>query len=661
MSWRDLVMKNMRRSLRRYLSYLLAASLAVTVFAMFTGFVDNPAVRHGHITQTAGELLNVFRVIVALFAIFFVFYFHAALIRARNQEFGLLLVLGVTPGQVGRLILYESLLMGVVALLAGIGLGIAASYLFLLAMEAMLSLPGALPFALPATVLLTTGVFFGIVFLLEAGWIALRVTRRTPRALLLGARVRQKAPRASWPLVLLGLLSIGAAYDMALQFSTSLVQTMIPIIVLSIAGTYLVFSQCSVMLLTRLRRTGMPGIGLLVIARLAHRMRDYARMLTLVTVLNTVVFTGLGSVLGVLQLAESEQVLADPFALQFSINALSPSPLTPERIQDEIVRQHFTLQAVVTTPIVEGTATIATPIKDNATAGDQTAPVSVMALADFLQLQKAARQGHPELEQLHSTISPLISNEQAYVYIPDAKRPPTFQQLQLAVGSEALTLHVVHEDNTGVLNDWHGASDIGPATFVVVVSDALFAQLASGAAPADRWQVSSYVLPNWQQSASVVSALRQQLPAEQQSLLTDTVTAINDFKQVLSVMLFGGIFVSCLFFLAAGSAIYFKLSTQQEDDRRQFHALERLGLRRREAARVVSYEFLLLFFIPAIFALVHSVVALLNLVNLLNDASAARAIGTAFVPISAICLLCFATYCWLARGAYLRRMRLMPA
>lgn len=651
MNWRNLVMKNMRRNMRRYLSYLLAATLAVTVFAMFTDFVDNPAVRHSHISQTASEMLSVFRVIVALFAIFFVFYFHAALIRARNKEFGLLLTLGVTPGQIGRLILYESLLMGLVALLAGIGLGIVVSYFFLLAMETILSLPSTLPFALPPTTFIATGVFFGIVFLLEAGWITLRVIWRTPRVLLLGARTQQQPLRASWLLTLLGLLSLGVAYDMALQFSASLVQTMIPIIILSIVGTYLLFSQCLVVLLRRLRRPGIPGVRLLLVARLSHRMRDYARMLTVVTVLNTVVLTGLGAVFGILQLAEAEQALADPFALQYSVNALHPAALTPVQIQQEIANQRFTLQTTITTPIVEGIASV----------GHQSTPVSVMSLSDFVRLQKSVRQAHPELAQYQSAIRPLTDNDQAYVYVPDAKRPPAFQRIQLTVGDVALTLQVIHGDNSGVLNDWHGKNDSGPPTFVVVVANDMYTQLAHSAAPADQWQVYSYVLPNWRESASIVAALRQRLPAGQQSLLTDTVTAIDGFKQVLSVMLFGSFFVSCLFFLAAGSAIYFKLFTQQEEDRRQFHALERIGMRRREAARLLSYEFVLLFFIPVVLAIVHSEVALLCLANLLHDTSAAAAIGRSLGQICVVFIICFAAYFWIARITYLRGIHLTAA
>lgn len=649
MSWRSLVARNLWGNLRRYLSYLLSATVAVAVFTMFTIFVENPAVQHGHITQTAGELIRVFRVMVALFAIFFVFYFHAALIRARHKEFGLLLTLGITPRQMGRLIFYESLLMGGLALLAGLGLGVLCSYFFLLAMEMILALPNALPFAIPASALGATSIFFGDVFLLEAGWIALRVSRRAPRVLLLGARPRQKPPRPSWALALLGLLCVGAAYDLALQFSASLVQTMVPIIILAIAGTYLLFSQCLVMLLIRLRRPGIPGARLLLISRLSYRLRDYARMLTVVTVLNTVVLCGLAAVFGVLQLAEIEQTLSDPFALQFSINAVTPAALTPEQIQDEITRQRFTIQATLVTPVVESIAL----------ADGQTAPVSVMSLSSFKHLQGAIHQAHPEFAVYLRNTPPLTGDDQAYLYVPDAKRPPTFRDIQLmGTGGfgAALMLRVAYEENTAVLNDWHGGNTIGPSTFVVVVADDLYERLANTAAPADRWQVHSYVLPDWRDSAGLVAALRQKAPADQQSLLTDTITAVAEYRQVLSVTLFGSFFISCLFFLAAASAIYLKLFSQQEEDRRQFRALERIGLRRREATRVLSYEFLLLFFIPVALAAVHSGVALVNLVNLLHDELAFSAVSGAFAPISLIYLACFAAYFGIARVVYLRKM-----
>jgi ABC-type antimicrobial peptide transport system permease subunit len=659
MSWRNLVTKNMLRNLRRYLGYLLAATLAVMVFAMFTNFVDNPAVRDAPITATASQMLVVFRVLVALFALFFVFYFHAALIRARNKEFGLLLTLGVTPRQIGQLIFYESLLIGGLALLMGIGLGIACAYFFQLSMLAILALSVTLPFTVPTTTFLTTGVFFGIVFLLEACWISQQVTRRTPRVLLLGARTQQEPPKASWRFVLLGLLCIAAAYIMALQFSSEISSTVFPIIGLTIFGTYLLFSQCSVMLFKRLRQPGIPGARLLLLARLSHRMSDYARMLTVVTILNAVVLTSMGAIFGGLQVFEAQEIHQVPFSLQLLTNASHPTALTSEQVRQKIERQHFTLQAFATTSFVTG----------NVVQGQHTVPAVIMAFSSFVHLQEVERQAYPDFAENQNNAQALTSDSRGYIATPDATYSFSFQESQLVVGERTVSLQL-DMSTTRVINRWYGVSDNDLTTNVAVVTDALYVGLAKSAPLTQHWQVSSYVLPNWQQSAPIADALHRQLPASQQTLLTDTVTNFNSGKQFLSVMLFAAFFTSCLFFLAAGSAIYFKLFTQQEEDRRQFHALERIGFQRREATRILNREFLLLFFLPILLALVHSIVALLDLAQLLVERShtglfpksgVTTIIIQAFIPVSLLYLACFMAYFWIARVSYLRRMQLATA
>ena len=660
MNWRSLVTKNMLRNLRRYLGYMLAATLAVTVFAMFTNFVDNPAVRDTQIAATAREMLVVCRVIVALFAVFFVFFFHAALIRARNNEFGLFLTLGVTPRQIGRLIFYESLLIGLLALLAGIGLGIGCGYFYQRAMVAVLALPGALPFAIPNTTFLTTGVFFGVIFFLDAAWTSQQVSQRTPHALLLGARTQQEPPKASWSLVLVGLLCIGAAYDMALQFSSYIFANMIPIIGLTIIGTYLLFSQVSVMLLKRLRRLGVPGMRLLSLARLSHRMRDYARMLTVVTVLNAVVLIGLGALYGGMQVFVTQAVHQVPFALQVLSNEAQPTELTPAQVQDEIDRRHFTLQATADTAFVTGAVRVA----------QHTGPASVMAYSGFVHLQEVERQAHPDFTENQRNALRLGGDSEGHIFTPAYTYSFSFQQSQLVVGDMTVGLHL-DTGTTRVINTWYGLAENRPTTNVVVVTDALYARLANSAPPAQRWKAHSYVLPDWQQSAALVEALRRQLPDAQQPLLTDTVTNYDQGKQLISVMLIADLFISCLFFLAADSAIYFKLFMQEEGDRRQFRTLERIGFQRREVARLLNREFLLLFLLPISLAIAHGVVALLDLAHVLEthregvgqfpQPGETILIMRAFIPVSLLYLVGYMVFFWIARVGYLRRMRLATA
>ena len=75
--------------------------------------------RTGYMPATARAILNGCEFIVMLFSLFFILYFHNALLRRRRKEFGLFLLLGMTPAQVGRLVFIESLWLGLMALVMG--------------------------------------------------------------------------------------------------------------------------------------------------------------------------------------------------------------------------------------------------------------------------------------------------------------------------------------------------------------------------------------------------------------------------------------------------------------------------------------------------------------------------------------------------------------
>ncbi len=95
MTWQGLALKNSIQNIRRYIGYLLSSSVAVMVFFMFSCFVNNPAVTHGHMPSIAKGILVACEFIVILFALFFIFFFHSALLRIRGKEFGLFIILGV--------------------------------------------------------------------------------------------------------------------------------------------------------------------------------------------------------------------------------------------------------------------------------------------------------------------------------------------------------------------------------------------------------------------------------------------------------------------------------------------------------------------------------------------------------------------------------------
>lgn len=645
MDWHSLAVKNIRHTIRRYMSYLLASTMAVAVFNMFFLFLFNPTAQ----TLTGSKKVNIVMVLciiaVALFALFFIFYFHASLMRVRNKEFGLLMTLGMTPRQVGRLIFYESICIGLTALVLGLLLGMLCLQPFQLAIGAILILQNSIPFIVEPQALLTTAGFFGAIFLMDALVVSVRVTRRTPRVLLLGARIQQTPPRTSWLLMGLGLLCLGIAYDQAAQFSQLFLLNAIPIVVLTIIGTFLLFSQTMVMLLNWLRRRSLRGTSLLIVSRLSYRMKDYARMLAIVTVLNAMVLTGIGTVYSFLQGVQAGVAQANPFSLQL-VEQQTHSSTTPFT-QMVAVLQHKQLdvQQQVTVPQLSGKV--------------GSIPVTVLSLSDFKRVRTALLQVHPNLAASTLAVSQLTT-QQAYLDTPvdnlnnaSSTTPlalPADHMLKLQVGKTTY----MFQASEGTQRLINASGEV--SSTVLVVNDQVYADIQKTVPAAQMAYLDIFQFPNLQQTVAAITVL-QKLPGNADNV--DLMIALSDISalQFISVLLFAGFLVSLLFLFAAASALYFKLFAQQEEDQRQFRALARIGLQRREALRILSIEFLLLFFLPVGVAVLHSSFATLDLIFLSGANSAlAKVIWSAVGITCLIYATFFAVYYLVALLNYYKRM-----
>src|SRR5699024_10792526 len=91
---------------------------------------------------------------------------------------------------------------------------------------------------------------------------------------------------------------------------------------------------------------------------------------------------------------------------------------------------------------------------------------------------------------------------------------------------------------------------------------------------------------------------------------------VYDITAVWSPIMFVGLFIGIVFFVSAGSFLYFRLYTDLDEDREKFKAISKIGLTKKEMNRVLSKQIALLFFVPMIVAIVHGGVALTALSNM---------------------------------------------
>jgi hypothetical protein len=297
-----LVLRATYRNARRYGGYLLAATIAVATFCSFGFLAFHPDLNREELPDVVAQVLVLGQVGVALFAAFFVTFFHRFLLRARGAELGLLLTLGMSPRQLGRMLWLESLLLAGVAGLLGLLVSVAITYGLVRGLGSLLGISAiGVTFAPPA--LVSTTLFFGLLFGVDAVLSARLAHRLTPKQLLLAPRLHQPSTGVSPARVVAGLGCLLVAYLLALVVSANDVAgvaSMLPILVLCAVGTYLLFDQILVGALGALRRRTRSGMLLLLASRLSHRVRDYARLLTVVTLLSAGVLTLMSVVTGAL-------------------------------------------------------------------------------------------------------------------------------------------------------------------------------------------------------------------------------------------------------------------------------------------------------------------------------------------------------------------------
>ena len=125
---------NVRRAGKDYLVYLLTLTLAVTVFYAFNTIsiqVDLAGVasKNSGMGDLLGRIISGLTVFLAFVMGFLMVYANNFIMKRRKKEFGLYQVLGMSRGQVARIMALETLFVSGAALVLGVALGLALSQL----------------------------------------------------------------------------------------------------------------------------------------------------------------------------------------------------------------------------------------------------------------------------------------------------------------------------------------------------------------------------------------------------------------------------------------------------------------------------------------------------------------------------------------------------
>ena len=127
-----LSIKNMKKSFKDYAIYFLTLLLGVAIFYMFNSLDSQEAMLQvsnstRDIIKLMISMLGYVSVFVAVVLGLLIVYANNFLINRRKKEFGIYMTLGMGKRQISKIILMETILVGIISLIVGLIIGIFAS------------------------------------------------------------------------------------------------------------------------------------------------------------------------------------------------------------------------------------------------------------------------------------------------------------------------------------------------------------------------------------------------------------------------------------------------------------------------------------------------------------------------------------------------------
>ena len=203
---------NVRRAGRDYLVYLLTLTLGVTVFYAFNTIsmqVDIAGIDEEGLAQVMGSMIGYLTYFLAGVMAFLMVYANNFIMKRRKKEFGLYQVLGMGRGRVATIMALETVIVSVVAFVAGIVLGVGLSQLMTFFTASLFKTQIAnfhFFFSVHAfnLTLACMLVMFVLTLLLN-----LRAVRRTKLIELMGAERRNESIKTRNPWIAITIFAVG--------------------------------------------------------------------------------------------------------------------------------------------------------------------------------------------------------------------------------------------------------------------------------------------------------------------------------------------------------------------------------------------------------------------------------------------------------------------
>lgn len=610
-----LAVQNIRNNRSTYIPYMITCIFCIAMIYMMEFLRDCPtldqAVRHAaevRMILSAGEN------IVIIFCVIFLIYSNSFLMKRRQKEIGLYNILGLERNHIGIVLFLETIFTTIISLVGGIATGILASKLSLLLLLRLLHIPAVLGFYVSVKGILVCLAMFGAIFLLILLLNLRRIHLSRPIELLRGNNTGEREPKAKWFMALIGFICLGIGYYLAITTESPIeaISAFLLAVILVMAGTYMLFTAGSIVILKFLRRrksfyyrTG----NFISISGMLYRMKQNAVGLASICILSTGVLLMISMTVSLYFGMGDTMVNRYPYDTDISITGVSEKEC--RTAIDAFEKAISDNDVPVEKKAEEIYLTIVCYAENNKIQITQTDTLSNSSSVLTLFLLRQS-----EYEKLTGT-DPALEDGEILAWVSDSVQKSD---------------SIIVNDKVFSVKKWMDNSPLtcgrdliyDNAAFVVTDSDfewfdemrsEMYKDVSSAPAGQDLTVHLGLNITGSDETKIVhgtpvleaIRGLKDNGQLSDNSWITAGIRAqeYNSYYADNGSLLFIGIFLGSLFLLGTAMIIYYKQISEGYEDQNRFEIMQKVGLSHREVKSSIRRQILMVFFLPLLMAMLH--------------------------------------------------------
>ena len=600
-----LAVSNLIKNRKLYYPFALAVLLAVTITYLFYSLSLNPNIGKIRGGETISMTLALGMVVVTIASGIIVLYANSFVMKNRSKELGIYGMLGLEKRHLISMVFKELLIFGSLTLTAGLGLGALFDKLIFALLLKLMKMKVELVSTFQPIVFILVLIVFGAIFLGLIFINAFRIARMNALQLSREKASGEKKGRFLGVQTILGLISLGAGYYLAVTVENPLSAVLIffVAVLLVILGTYLLFNAgitVFLQILKKNKRYYYQPNNMISVSNLIFRMKKNAVGLATIAILSTMVLVTMSAATSIFKGSETFKKVMNPH--DFGITGQNVEKEDINKLLDQY-------------------------------ASDKGLTVTKKEVLTYSNFGVANQEGTKLtiFEKGQNRVQPktifMVFDQKDYENMTGQKLALSGKEVGLFTknkelqGQKELTLN----DQTYTIKEEIKKDFIlehVPNQYNILTSDYNYLVVPDLKAFLDQYPNSS-IFNQYYGGMNVTASEEEQL-----KLANDYSKFLDDFNRELSKegsyvygsnladssaqmsALFGGvffigIFLSIIFMVGTVLVIYYKQISEGYEDRERFIILQKVGLDQKQIKQTINKQVLTVFFLPLLFAFLH--------------------------------------------------------